>query len=245
MRQEPPWADCVASAPVTHFCVIEVSKTSFACDQCVARRESGLGAKTSCKVCKKEAEERRRDGVITEVIELAAVVVHAMGNIVAEFPLTERIVRPQNLPLSQYCSLVTGLSTEMVQQHGRPLEQVLARLAQWLSNIAGNVDNVVHVTVGDFVLERLLPQQCKASGFTLPCHMQRHINLKHVYDTCTGQKATTLKAMAANLGVATLTSDAAESTCRAAVDVLLHLGSYHIPMHQLCQFQVFMKNVEL
>ena len=107
-----------------------------------------------------------------------------------------------NTQLTAFCTQLTGITQDMVD--GQPvLKDVMAAFHDWM-NANGLLDPNVKscfVTCGDWDLKTMLPRQCQYFNIPIPKYFRQWINIKHVFRTVTGKKASGMAEMLDYLGL--------------------------------------------
>lgn len=91
-----------------------------------------------------------------------------------------------HLPITPFCTELTGITQEMVDA-GIPFPQVLLDLESSRSKLANNT-KWLFVTCGDWDFKTALPNHCKYLGLTVPKSMRSWCNIKNVYREVTQKK---------------------------------------------------------
>ena len=94
-----------------------------------------------------------------EIIEFPSVLIkRSTMEIVDEF---QRFVKTKKFPeISQYCTDVTGITQQIIDEQGQEFTSVLEQHQQWLrSHDIIDPKSVVFVTCGDWDLKTMLPRQ--------------------------------------------------------------------------------------
>lgn len=127
-----------------------------------------------------------------EIIEFPTVLIDAHTLEVEDH--FHRFVKPiMNPKLSDFCTQLTGITQEQVDG-AQPFEAVLQEHTSWLASkgLFDHPNLFAVVTFGDWDFMCMFPKQCDLSGFPVPHHFRRWINLKTLACAFTGfpKKAT-------------------------------------------------------
>lgn len=92
----------------------------------------------------------------------------------------QRFVTPKKFPVSPFCTELTGITQEQVDQHGRPFLEVLEEHQDWIRSHCQDTP-VLLVTCGDWDLKTMLPQQCQQYKVQVPSVYRKWTNVKKPY----------------------------------------------------------------
>ena len=107
----------LCACQVRYFCTLEFTRTSFGCEDCLKRALSTeqIEAHSRCAKCNSVMRENKKLGIENEIIEIGSVLIDATtGAIVCTFTGERRFVRPNALPLSDFTTATTTISTVQV-----------------------------------------------------------------------------------------------------------------------------------
>ena len=104
--------------------------------------------------CDTEGRMRRMD---MEIIEFPSVLIDSSTmEVVDEF---QRFVTPLKYGVSPFCTELTGITQQTIDENGRPFLEVLQEHQEWLRSHTGSTKSVIVLTCGDWDLKTMLPIQ--------------------------------------------------------------------------------------
>jgi inhibitor of KinA sporulation pathway (predicted exonuclease) len=153
--------------------------------------------------------------------------------VIEEFGGPQRLVRPHQLPLTRFCSILTSISTEQVAA-AQPFASVLQTHTHWLLRHCGSLEHVGFVSSGDWIFTAMIPAECQRHGLPVPEHLTRWINMKRVFELATGLKVQSMASMLAELTLPTQGKlHSGLDNCRNLANVVLALIDEGVGMHQM------------
>jgi inhibitor of KinA sporulation pathway (predicted exonuclease) len=114
-----------------------------------------------------------------EIIEFPAVIVEAKSNqVIAEF---QRYVKPIVHPkLTKFCTRLTGIRQETVDK-GITLQEATKEFNKWLAENGCIGRNFDIITVGNWDLGIIFPEQCEFHKIKPASHLRRWVNIKEEF----------------------------------------------------------------
>jgi len=140
-----------------------------------------------------------------EVIEFPCLLVRAADMVVED--QFHEYVRPVAHPtLSPFCTQLTGITQEMVQDRSA-FPEVLGRFVGWYQGLGLSPATAAFLTCGQWDLATMLPNQCTYSGLAIPPMLDvstsgQFVNIKLTFQAAMGRYAKGIKDMQTHLGLA-------------------------------------------
>lgn len=114
-----------------------------------------------------------------EIIEFPAVIIEAESNqVIAEF---QKYVKPLiHKKLTKFCTNLTGIRQETVNK-GVTLQEATKEFNKWLAENGCIGRNFDIITVGNWDLGIIFPEECERKQIKPASHLRRWVNIKDEY----------------------------------------------------------------
>ena len=94
--------------------------------------------------------------------------------------------------LTKYCTDLTGITDELLDEEGKPFEDVITEFQQWIFDDNESQDKDAWLCSWGFYDKAIMEEQCYQFGIS-KLWLQKHISIKHQYSRIIKQKYMSIK----------------------------------------------------